>query len=42
MRATRPAHLILFDLIAQQHLVKNTGYEVHHYAIFSTIRLPHF
>jgi hypothetical protein len=40
MRATCPAHLILLDLITLTILVKNTGHEVHHYAIFSTVRLP--
>jgi hypothetical protein len=42
MRATCPAHLILLDLITLTISVKNTGYEVHHYAIFSMIRLPPF
>jgi hypothetical protein len=42
MRATGPAHLILLDLITLTKLGEDTGYEVHHFAIFSTIRLSPF
>jgi hypothetical protein len=34
MRVTRPAHLILIDLIALIIFGANTNYEVPHYAIF--------
>jgi len=39
VRATCPAHLILLDIIILKYSVKNTGCEVHHYAVFSTIHL---
>jgi len=42
MCATYPAHVILLNLITQKYSVKNTGCEVHHYAVFSTIRLVPF
>jgi hypothetical protein len=30
------------DDVDEQYSVKNTGCEIHHYAIFSTISLPPF
>jgi hypothetical protein len=37
MRATCPAHHILFDLITPIILVKRTSYEAPHYAVFSSL-----
>jgi len=42
MTARYPTYPIFLDLITLTTYVKNTGYEVHHYAIFSMNRLTPF
>jgi hypothetical protein len=40
MRAMCPSHLILLVLVTLKYSVKNTGYEIHHYAILSSLLDP--